>query len=47
MHGAVASAVSSDARKIDGPNTGKSTRTGSDPTTDRPPDSFLKRSTSA
>ena len=42
-----ASAVSSDARNTDGPNDGNVTCTGSEPTTVRPPASFLKRSTSA
>src|SRR5262245_1498966 len=45
--GALASAVSSAARNTDGPNGGNEARTGSEPTTTRPPVSFLKRSTSA
>ena len=40
--GACASAVSSDARNIEGPNAGNVTCTGSEPTTVRPPAPFLK-----
>src|SRR4029078_1534177 len=43
--GTVPSAVSSDTRKIEGPNSGKATSTGSTPTTRRSPPSLLKRST--
>src|SRR2546426_341031 len=47
MLGVVDSAVSSDARKICDPNDGNATWTGSDPTTVRPPASFLNLLTSA